>query len=201
MYLHCKRKMWAGGGWEYRVRGGIERGEWVGMAVFFFAAGRVRRAGVLISATLGSLAGGILVIPLMVVASDWLFLSLPQVVGSVFASSVAYLAAGPARKALECVMAISLLAAVACVLVNLALLSASANGIVASGDVLLPGGWATHVLEAVAVGVIAGLVATKAERARPAGRAAFWVAVFLSATATTVLLIVGSQVLPVFFAA
>lgn len=153
--------------------------------------GPVRRSVVLISATLGSVAGGLLVIPLMVIAPDWLFLTLPQVVGAVFASSMAYLAAGPARETLPRTMVRSLLAAVACVLANLALLAASANGVVASGDLLLPGGSTTHVLEAVAVGVIAGVVATNGNRARPTGRAAFWMAVFLSATAVTMLLTIG----------
>lgn len=158
-----------------------------------------RRTSTLVVAMLGSVAGGFLVIPLWIIAPYWLFLTLPQVFGAVFASSMAYLVAGPTKTTLSRVMVGSLLAAAACALVNLALFVGMVPGVVPSDDLILPGGWVTHLLEAAVIGMVAGVVAIRGGQVRQAKRISFWTALFLSALAITTLLIVGSSILPVLF--
>lgn len=159
----------------------------------------VRRACVVIAAIMGGIAGGLLVVPLWIIAPYWLFVTLPLLMGAVYASSMAYLVAGPVRTTLSRTMIRSLVAATACALVNLALFAGLVPGIVPTDDLALPGGQATNLLEAMVIGAVAGVVATRGSRGRRTERPPLWTAVFISAVAIATLLVIGSSILPVLF--
>lgn len=158
--------------------------------------GTARRASALIAALLGSVAGGLLVVPLAVVAPDWLFLTIPLVVGAVFASSLAYLVMGPSGASFARINAVALLAAVVCGVVSFALLGAASLGLLGSGDLLLPGGWISHLLEAMVIGVAAWIEAMRVSGPRRRSKLSLGISLLLSVMAVVVLLVVGSAVLP-----
>ncbi len=155
-----------------------------------------RRAGSLIAALVGSVAGGLLVVPLAVVSPDWLFLTVPLVVSAMFASGFAYLLTVPSGASFARICAATLLAAVVCGVVNLTLLGASSLGLLGSGDLLLPGGWVSHLLEAIVIGATAWIAATRATVPERRSNLSLGIALLLSVMAIVVLLAVGSAVLP-----
>lgn len=156
-----------------------------------------RFAGTVSVAILGSVAGTILVVPLWILTPFWIFVTVPQLIAAVFASSLAYLVAGPARATLSWTMICSLMIATVLALVNLALYTGTVPGIVPVDDLALPGGLATHLLEVVAIGAVAGGAAKRGGQARRTKRLSLWTAVFLSALAIITLLTIGSSVSPV----
>lgn len=146
---------------------------------------------ILVAGILGSVAGGLLTIPLWVIIPYWVFLTLPHFFGAVFASSMAYLVAGPAKVALLRVMSCTLAAAAGIGLINLPLFLGIVPGVNVYDDLALPGGVLTHLLEAVMLGLAAGVLSTRGEPARWAKRIALVLALFLSAIAIAALLFIG----------
>ena len=157
----------------------------------------VRRVSAMIATILGSVAGTILVVPLWVIAPFWIFVTVPQLIAAVFASSLAYLFASPARATMSRTMILSLMVATVLALLNLALFTGRIPGIVSVDDLALPAGLWTHFLEAVAIGSVAGVAATSGGQARQTKRLPLWIAGLLSALAIITLLSIGSSVLPV----
>lgn len=151
----------------------------------------------LILATVGSVAGGILWVPLGVILPFWFSLTLPQLFAAVFASSMAYLVAGPTKAMLSRIVAVSLVISAVCAVLNLLLFTNMVPGITATDDLAPPGGIATLLLEALAIGTVAGIVATRGRQRQPRSWVPFAIALSVSILAVVLLLLIGSAVLPV----
>lgn len=152
--------------------------------------GTARLTATFLTAILGSFAGVMLWVLISVIAPFWLFLSLPQMLGAAFASSIAYLFAGSAKTALSRTMALSLIAAATCAVANILLYTGLVPGIVPVGDLTPPGGQATLSVEALLIGAVAGVVATRGEQRQQAGWIPFSIALFLSVLAIPALVFV-----------
>lgn len=96
--------------------------------------GTARLTATFLTAILGSFAGVMLWVLISVITPFWLFLSLPQMLGALFASSAAYLFAGSARTALSRTMALSLIAGAGCGVANILLYTGMVPGIGALSD-------------------------------------------------------------------
>ncbi|CAN5298023.1 hypothetical protein BH24ACT16_BH24ACT16_16990 [soil metagenome] len=91
----------------------------------------------LLAAITGAIAGGMLWVPLGVITPFWIVWTLPQLFGAVYASSLAYLLAGPAKAALSRTMGFSAIVASACGAVNLVV--GTSHWIQTFEDILPPG--------------------------------------------------------------
>lgn len=156
----------------------------------------VHRVSVVVTAIIGSIAGSLVIVPLIVVAPDWIFLTLPLLFGALFASSAAHLVSGASVAPLTKVLAFSTTAALICAAFNLALLGAVLTGYVNSVGLMLPGGWPTHLLEAVVVGTVAGIAASRPGAMQRRVRLSFWISLCFSLLAVVILLVIGSAILP-----
>ncbi|CAN5590924.1 hypothetical protein BH24ACT21_BH24ACT21_16560 [soil metagenome] len=155
-----------------------------------------RLAVTLLAAMVGSVAGGVLWLPMAIILPFWIFLTLPQLLASLFGSSMAYLVAGAAKARLSYTMAFSLIAGAICAAANVLLFMEMVPGIAAVDDLTPPGGMATLLLEALAIGAVAGGVALRSRQGQQRDRAPFWVALSLSILAIAMLLWVGSAIVP-----
>jgi hypothetical protein len=104
--------------------------------------GAARLICALLAAISGGFGGVMLWIPMSIVAPFWVTLSLPQVLGALFASSMAYLVAGPAKASLARTMAFSLVPAAVCAAANIVLYV-----MIVDSYPTPPGGQATLTLE------------------------------------------------------
>ncbi|CAN5561148.1 hypothetical protein BH24ACT22_BH24ACT22_15720 [soil metagenome] len=155
----------------------------------------------LLAAMVGSIAGGILWLPMVIVLPFWLSLTLPQLLAGVFGSSIAYLVAGAATAKISYTMALSSISGAICAVANILLFMGLVPGIAAVDDLAPPGGRATLLVEALGIGVVAGVVAVRGGGRRRRSRIAFWIALFLSILAIFLLIYVGSAILPSFWLA
>ena len=135
-------------------------------------------------------------LPMSIILPFWFSLTLPQFMASLFASSMAYLVAGPTRTRLSYTMALSLAAAAICAVANLLLFTGRVPGITPVDDLAPPGGITTLLVEALAIGVVAGKTAVKGSLAQRRSLTSFWAAVLLSILAIVSLLWVGSALAP-----
>lgn len=159
--------------------------------------GRLHLALTLLVAMLGGVSGGLLWVPLGVVAPFWIVWALPLLFGAAFASGMAFLVAGPATSSLSRPLALSLAVAAACAAGNLVV--GTVPGVGPLYDLLPPGGQKTLFAESLVVGTVAGLTVL----GRGAERHRRWiptcVALVLSAVAIAALLYVGSAIVQVEF--
>lgn len=157
--------------------------------------GIARLAGTFLVAVLGSFAGVMLWVLIGVASPFWLFLSLPQVLGALFASSTAYLVAGPIKAALSRTMALSIFVAAVCAVANILLYSEMVPGVVAVSDLTPPGGQTTLSVEALLIGAVAGFVVTRGGGSQQKGWIPFCIALFLSTLAVLALVFVALPLL------
>lgn len=145
--------------------------------------------------------GGTLWLPFAIVLPFWLSLTLPQVLGAVFATSLAYLVAGPTRASLSLVMLLSSLVAAICAAVNLVLFMGMVPGVVSTDDLAPPGGMITLLVDALVIGTVTGLVSLRGEYREPRdGRTPLLIALFVSVVAVLLLLTeVGTLISIVWF--
>ena len=133
----------------------------------------------------GGIFGGLLRVPLSVLAPEWVFVTLPLFLGALFAASIARLASGSDGGRFSRVVLAASPVAASCALVNLLLLLATISGVLHPIWVIGPPGFLTGFAEALAVGTVAGMAAT---RGSPAGRwSNLWVWVLVLGGATVVL--------------
>ena len=155
-----------------------------------------RLLATLSAAMVGSIGGGILWLPMAIILPFWFSLTLPQLLASLFASSMAYLVAGSARARLSYIMALSLAAAAICAVTNLLLFTGRVPGIIPVDDLAPPGGMVTLLVESLAIGAVAGGIALVGRPAQQRTRTPFWAALLLSILAIVSLLWVGTAIAP-----
>ncbi|MDX5892877.1 hypothetical protein SIL72_02430 [Rubrobacter radiotolerans] len=83
--------------------------------------------------------------------------------------------------------------------INVALFAGLVPGVVSVDDLALPGGLATHTLQAIVIGTAAWTSSVQEERAQRSSLPTLGVSLSLTATAVAMLIIVGGSVLPVLF--
>lgn len=151
----------------------------------------------LLAAMLGGVVGGALWVPLGVIAPFWIVWTLPSLFGSAFASSMAYLVAGPAQAPLSRPLVLSLTVAVACTIGNL--ITGVFLWVEPFYELLPPGGQNTLFAESLVIGSVAGTAALRGNSSRRWRWLPFCVALLLAALAVVTLLYVGSAVIQVEF--
>lgn len=154
---------------------------------------------IVVAALLGSLSGNLLTVSLILLAPDYIVLTLPSLFGALFASSAAYLVSGASVAPLSRVLAYSTMAALICAAFNLALLGAVLMGYVNSvGLEPLAGGWPVHLLETIVIGSVAAIVVSRPGPARQRRRSGFgfWISLCISLVAALILLETGSAIWP-----
>lgn len=157
---------------------------------------------IVVAALLGSLSGNLLTVSLILLAPDYIVLTLPSLFGALFASSAAYLVSGASVAPLSRVLAYSTMAALICAAFNLALLGAVLMGYVNSvGLEPLAGGWPVLLLETIVtivIGSVAAIVVSRPGPARQRRRSGFgfWISLCISLVAALILLETGSAIWP-----
>ena len=152
----------------------------------------IRYAVVVTLGIAGGIIGGLFRVPLSIVVPEWVFSTVPLALGALFAAGLAHLASGPCGGRFSRVVLAALLAAALCALINLVLLMATVAGFLHPLWVLGPPGFLTGFAEALAVGAIAGVAATRGSAARRRSTLRIWVLVLGGA----VLLLFGAIALP-----
>ena len=140
----------------------------------------------------GGVVGGLFRVPLSILAPEWVFLIFPLALGALCAAGLAHPASGPHGERFSRVVVAALSVAACCALINLLLLLASVAGVLHPSWVLGPPSFLTGFAEALAVGAIAGVAATRGRPARRRSNLRVWALVLGGA----VLLFVGALALP-----
>ena len=140
----------------------------------------------------GGLIGGLFRVPLSILAPEWVFSTVPLALGALCAAVLACLASGPRGERFSRVVVAALSVAALCALINVAVLLATVAGVLHPSWVLGPPGFLTGFAEALAVGAVAGVSATRGRPARRRSNLRVWVLVLGGAA----LLFFGALALP-----
>lgn len=151
-----------------------------------------RYAVVVALGIVGGVFGGLFRVPLSILAPEWIFSTFPLALGALCAAGLAHLAGGPRGGRFSRVVLAALSVAALCALINPTLLLATVAGLLHPLWVLVPPGFSTGFAEALAVGVVAGVTATRGSPARGRNKLPVWVLVLGGAA----LLLFGVFALP-----
>lgn len=152
----------------------------------------VRYAVVVVLGIVGGFFGGLFRVPLSILAPEWVFSTVPLVLGALCAVGLVYPASRPHGGRFSRILLAALSVAGLCVLGNLVLLLAVVAGVLHPLWVLGPGGFLTGFAEALVVGMVAGVAATRGSPAPERSNLRLWALVLGGAS----FLLFGALALP-----